>query len=185
MLLEKKLNIVCVCLCVYSITNTFEMFTLNLLSSLMISGPNTPFYKALIEPKIGSDFSSSVGYDKLFIFFNDLSDHIDWWCEISFMVLLSSQWEETLTEVWFNTGLIAAPDRHPSPLVFRAWQRPTLTESNTSLPKPSTTSLREYSMEIQSFFKQISRLICESRNYVRMWMFQNRFWRGAGGSSAT
>lgn len=27
----------------------------------MISGPNSPFYKALIEPKIGTDFSSVVG----------------------------------------------------------------------------------------------------------------------------
>lgn len=45
----------------FSITDTFEGFTLNLLSSLMISGPNSPFYKALIEPKIGTDFSSVVG----------------------------------------------------------------------------------------------------------------------------
>lgn len=44
-----------------SITDTFENFTLSLLSSLMISGPNAPFYKALIEPKIGTDFSSVVG----------------------------------------------------------------------------------------------------------------------------
>ncbi|CAB1317583.1 unnamed protein product, partial [Coregonus sp. 'balchen'] len=35
----------------------------DLLSSLMISGPNSPFYKTLIEPKIGTDFSSVVGYD--------------------------------------------------------------------------------------------------------------------------
>ncbi|XP_051281602.1 presequence protease, mitochondrial [Dicentrarchus labrax] len=45
------------------ITDTFEGFTLSLLSSLMVSGPNSPFYKALIEPKIGSDFPSVVGYD--------------------------------------------------------------------------------------------------------------------------
>lgn len=45
------------------ITDTFEGFTLSLLSSLMISGPNSPFYKSLIEPKIGTDFSSVVGYD--------------------------------------------------------------------------------------------------------------------------
>lgn len=48
--------------CPRSITDTFENFTLSLLSSLMISGPNAPFYKALIEPKIGTDFSSVVGY---------------------------------------------------------------------------------------------------------------------------
>ncbi|TTH23518.1 Presequence protease, mitochondrial [Bagarius yarrelli] len=46
-----------------SITDTFEAFTLSFLSSLMISGPNSPFYKTLIEPKFGTDFSSVVGYD--------------------------------------------------------------------------------------------------------------------------
>uniref|UniRef100_A0A8C7WKP7 Pitrilysin metalloproteinase 1 n=1 Tax=Oncorhynchus mykiss TaxID=8022 RepID=A0A8C7WKP7_ONCMY len=51
----------CPSLC--SITDTFEGFTLSLLSSLMISGPNSPFYKTLIEPKIGTNFSSVVGYD--------------------------------------------------------------------------------------------------------------------------
>uniref|UniRef100_A0A8C8JQ40 Pitrilysin metalloproteinase 1 n=1 Tax=Oncorhynchus tshawytscha TaxID=74940 RepID=A0A8C8JQ40_ONCTS len=49
----------CPSLC--SITDTFEGFTLSLLSSLMISGPNSPFYKTLIEPKIGTNFSSVVG----------------------------------------------------------------------------------------------------------------------------
>uniref|UniRef100_A0AAY4AM07 Presequence protease, mitochondrial n=1 Tax=Denticeps clupeoides TaxID=299321 RepID=A0AAY4AM07_9TELE len=56
-------NTVCVSYLLADITDTFESFTLNLLSSLMVSGPNSPFYKALIEPKIGSDFSSVVGYD--------------------------------------------------------------------------------------------------------------------------
>lgn len=58
-----KQNSLCISYLLGDITNTFETFTLNLLSSLMISGPNSPFYKALIEPKIGSDFSSSVGFD--------------------------------------------------------------------------------------------------------------------------
>uniref|UniRef100_A0AAQ4PYB9 Presequence protease, mitochondrial n=1 Tax=Gasterosteus aculeatus aculeatus TaxID=481459 RepID=A0AAQ4PYB9_GASAC len=53
----------CVSYLLGDITDTFEGFTLNLLSSLMISGPNSPFYKALIEPEIGSDYSSVVGYD--------------------------------------------------------------------------------------------------------------------------
>lgn len=53
----------CVSYLLGDITDTFEGLTLSLLSSLMISGPNSPFYKALIEPKIGSDFSSVVGYD--------------------------------------------------------------------------------------------------------------------------
>ncbi|KAJ8268679.1 hypothetical protein COCON_G00138510 [Conger conger] len=58
-----KQNTLCVSYLLGDITDTFEAFTLNLLSSLMVSGPNSPFYKALIEPKIGSDFSSVVGYD--------------------------------------------------------------------------------------------------------------------------
>ncbi|XP_051983778.1 presequence protease, mitochondrial-like [Xyrauchen texanus] len=58
-----KQNTLCVSYLLGDITDTFEAFTLNLLSSLMISGPNSPFYKALIEAKFGSDFSSSVGFD--------------------------------------------------------------------------------------------------------------------------
>ncbi|XP_002750056.1 presequence protease, mitochondrial [Callithrix jacchus] len=45
------------------ITDTFEAFTLSLLSSLLISGPNSPFYKALIESGLGTDFSPDVGYN--------------------------------------------------------------------------------------------------------------------------
>lgn len=56
-------NTLCVSYLLGDITDTFEGFTLKLLSSLMISGPNSPFYKSLIEPKIGTDFSSVVGYD--------------------------------------------------------------------------------------------------------------------------
>ncbi|XP_026168972.1 presequence protease, mitochondrial isoform X1 [Mastacembelus armatus] len=56
-------NTLCVSYLLGDVTDTFEGFTLSLLSSLMISGPNSPFYKALIEPKIGTDFSSVVGYD--------------------------------------------------------------------------------------------------------------------------
>ncbi|XP_034558325.1 presequence protease, mitochondrial [Notolabrus celidotus] len=56
-------NTLCMSYLLGDITDTFEGFTLSLLSSLMISGPNAPFYKALIEPKIGTDFSSVVGYD--------------------------------------------------------------------------------------------------------------------------
>ncbi|XP_026887832.2 presequence protease, mitochondrial isoform X1 [Electrophorus electricus] len=58
-----KQNTLCVSYLLGDITDTYEAFTLSFLSSLMISGPNSPFYKALIEPKIGTDFSSAVGYD--------------------------------------------------------------------------------------------------------------------------
>ncbi|XP_047446462.1 presequence protease, mitochondrial [Mugil cephalus] len=58
-----KQNTLCVSYLLGDITDAFEGFTLSLLSSLMISGPNSPFYKSLIEPNIGTDFSSVVGYD--------------------------------------------------------------------------------------------------------------------------
>ncbi|CAL8277109.1 unnamed protein product [Lota lota] len=58
-----KQNTVCMSYLLGDITDTFEAFTLNLLSSLLMSGPSSPFYRALLEPKIGSDFSSVVGYD--------------------------------------------------------------------------------------------------------------------------
>uniref|UniRef100_A0A665XEJ9 Presequence protease, mitochondrial n=1 Tax=Echeneis naucrates TaxID=173247 RepID=A0A665XEJ9_ECHNA len=60
---QARQNTLCVSYLLGDITDTFEGFTLSLLSSLMISGPNSPFYKALIEPKLGTDFSSVVGYD--------------------------------------------------------------------------------------------------------------------------
>ncbi|XP_050793328.1 presequence protease, mitochondrial-like [Gopherus flavomarginatus] len=45
------------------ITDTFETFTLNLLSSLLVGGPNSPFYKALLEANLGTDFSPDVGFN--------------------------------------------------------------------------------------------------------------------------
>ncbi|XP_075068173.1 presequence protease, mitochondrial [Mixophyes fleayi] len=45
------------------ITDSFESFTLSLLSSLLVDGPNSPFYKALIESKLGTDFSPDVGFN--------------------------------------------------------------------------------------------------------------------------
>lgn len=44
-----------------SITDTAEAFALTLLSTLLVSGPSAPFYKALIESGLGSDFSPDVG----------------------------------------------------------------------------------------------------------------------------
>lgn len=41
----------------------FESFTLGLLSALLVSGPNSPFYQALVESNIGSDYSPVLGLD--------------------------------------------------------------------------------------------------------------------------
>lgn len=44
------------------ITNTQEIFELAILSRLLLNGPNAKFYKALIEPNIGTDFSAATGF---------------------------------------------------------------------------------------------------------------------------
>ena len=44
-----------------STTDAFENLTMVILSSLLVSGPNSPFYQSLIEPNIGSDYCAGVG----------------------------------------------------------------------------------------------------------------------------
>ena len=44
------------------ITNTHECFTLSILSTLLMDGPNAPLYQALIDSGLGSDFSPNSGY---------------------------------------------------------------------------------------------------------------------------
>ncbi|CAI9569528.1 unnamed protein product [Staurois parvus] len=44
------------------ITDVFEVLTLNLLSSLLVVGPNSPFYKALLEAKLGTALSPGTGF---------------------------------------------------------------------------------------------------------------------------
>lgn len=44
------------------ITNIQETFELAILSRLLLNGPNATFYKSLIEPNIGTDFSAATGF---------------------------------------------------------------------------------------------------------------------------
>ena len=44
-------------------TDTFESFALSILSSLLLSGPASPMFKALIESGLGSAYAPSTGYD--------------------------------------------------------------------------------------------------------------------------
>ncbi|XP_063159491.1 presequence protease, mitochondrial isoform X1 [Candoia aspera] len=60
---SKKQTMVSVSYLLSDITDNFEIFTLNLLSSLLVGGPNSPFYKALIEAGLGTDFSPDVGFN--------------------------------------------------------------------------------------------------------------------------
>ncbi|CAG0921459.1 unnamed protein product [Notodromas monacha] len=46
-----------------SIQDPSNSLCLQLVSELLISGPNSPFYKALLEPKLGTSMSSVSGYD--------------------------------------------------------------------------------------------------------------------------
>jgi Zn-dependent M16 (insulinase) family peptidase len=41
----------------------YESFCLNILSSILLSGPNAPFYKAIIEEGIAPNFCPGAGYD--------------------------------------------------------------------------------------------------------------------------
>lgn len=42
-------------------TNFKDMFAIQLLASLLVDGPNAPFYKSLIESGLGSDYAPSTG----------------------------------------------------------------------------------------------------------------------------
>ncbi|XP_073256731.1 presequence protease, mitochondrial-like [Porites lutea] len=46
-----------------STTDSFEALTMVIISSLLTSGPNSPFYQSLIAPNIGSGYCAGVGYD--------------------------------------------------------------------------------------------------------------------------
>ncbi|XP_063778219.1 presequence protease, mitochondrial [Pseudophryne corroboree] len=58
-----KQTMVCISFLLSEITDSFESFTLSLLSSLLVDGPNSSFYKALIESKLGTDFSPDSGFN--------------------------------------------------------------------------------------------------------------------------
>ncbi|XP_038074672.1 presequence protease, mitochondrial-like isoform X2 [Patiria miniata] len=46
-----------------NLTDSFEGFTMSILSHLLVSGPTSPFYQALLQANIGSDYSPVLGYD--------------------------------------------------------------------------------------------------------------------------
>ncbi|KAL0277830.1 UNVERIFIED_CONTAM: hypothetical protein PYX00_004977 [Menopon gallinae] len=58
----KQSNIAISHLCC-SITDIDECFILKIISELLTSGPNSSFYKTLIEPNIGSGFSPVTGFE--------------------------------------------------------------------------------------------------------------------------
>ncbi|CAL1264212.1 unnamed protein product [Larinioides sclopetarius] len=45
------------------ITDTYENFALSILGTLLIDGPNSPFYQKLLQAGIGPDYSPCTGFD--------------------------------------------------------------------------------------------------------------------------
>lgn len=52
----------CVAVLTNKINDSFETFCMSLLSSLLLEGPTSPMYAALIESNIGSDYAPATGY---------------------------------------------------------------------------------------------------------------------------
>ncbi|CAB0008448.1 unnamed protein product [Nesidiocoris tenuis] len=59
---EKQSSVAVATLCndIRSVQETFEM---QLLSELLVGGPNSSFYKSLVEPNIGAGYAPMTGYD--------------------------------------------------------------------------------------------------------------------------
>ncbi|XP_017093928.2 presequence protease, mitochondrial [Drosophila bipectinata] len=55
-------NQIAIALLMSDITNIQESFELNVLSELLIRGPNSAFYKSLIEPNFSGGYNQSTGY---------------------------------------------------------------------------------------------------------------------------
>ena len=64
--LGKKINFFCNCpgkfRFVFSVADPFEQYTMSLVSGLLLDGEKAPFYRALLEPNIGSSYSPDLGY---------------------------------------------------------------------------------------------------------------------------
>lgn len=59
----EKQNQIAIALLMADITDIYETFTLAILSELLIKGPNSPFYKNLIEPNFSGGYNSTTGYE--------------------------------------------------------------------------------------------------------------------------
>lgn len=59
----EKQNQIAIALLMADITDIYETFTLAILSELLIKGPNSPFYKNLIELNFSGGYNSTTGYE--------------------------------------------------------------------------------------------------------------------------
>ncbi|XP_055916539.1 presequence protease, mitochondrial [Eupeodes corollae] len=59
----EKQNQISIALLMSDVTDINETFVLYVLSELMVRGPNSPFYKSLIEPNFSGGYNQTTGYD--------------------------------------------------------------------------------------------------------------------------
>ncbi|KAF5274828.1 hypothetical protein FQR65_LT00411 [Abscondita terminalis] len=59
----EKQNTCCISLVMTDILDVYETFLLQFITELLIRGPNSPMYKALIDTNFSGGFTSSTGYD--------------------------------------------------------------------------------------------------------------------------
>lgn len=59
----EKQNTMCVSLVMSDITDVYETFLLQFITELLVKGPNSAFYKSLIEPNFSGGFTHFTGYD--------------------------------------------------------------------------------------------------------------------------
>ncbi|CAG9820876.1 unnamed protein product [Phaedon cochleariae] len=59
----EKQNSVSISLLLSDNTDVYETFVMQFLTELMIKGPNSPFYKSMIEPNFSGGFTPSTGFD--------------------------------------------------------------------------------------------------------------------------
>lgn len=59
----EKQNQIAIALLMSDVTDIDETFVLYVLSELLVKGPNSPFYKSLIEPNFSGGYNQTTGYD--------------------------------------------------------------------------------------------------------------------------
>ncbi|KAK5647207.1 hypothetical protein RI129_002099 [Pyrocoelia pectoralis] len=59
----EKQNTCCVSLLMADILDVYETFLLQFITELLVKGPNSPLYKALIDTNFSGGFTASTGYD--------------------------------------------------------------------------------------------------------------------------
>lgn len=59
----EKQHYMTITLLMNDITNVYETFLLQFLTELLIRGPNSPFYKSMIEPNFSGGYTATTGYD--------------------------------------------------------------------------------------------------------------------------